>query len=97
MQFSAILAILAVASTTLAAPSVGPAANLTIEKRATCSVPIYGGGGQRLRVERPSATRVRSGQNGFECRQTATRVRPTTSLCLLLLHARDANSPIRFV
>jgi hypothetical protein len=44
MQFSAILAVLAVASTTLAAPSVGPAANLTIEKRATCSVPIYGEG-----------------------------------------------------
>jgi hypothetical protein len=42
MQFSAIFAILAVASTALASPSVGPVAARAIEKRASCSIPVYG-------------------------------------------------------
>jgi hypothetical protein len=44
MQFAAFLALLAIAAPALAAPSVGPAAGLQIEKRASCSVPTYGEG-----------------------------------------------------
>jgi hypothetical protein len=44
MQFTALLALLAAAAPALAAPSVGPAAGLQIDKRASCSVPTYGEG-----------------------------------------------------
>jgi hypothetical protein len=42
MQFSAIFTVLAVASTAFASPSVGPVAARAIEKRASCSIPVYG-------------------------------------------------------
>jgi hypothetical protein len=44
MRFAALLALLAIAAPALAAPSVGPAAGLQIDKRASCSVPTYGEG-----------------------------------------------------